>query len=46
MSMATKVLSTTAGRLVLAAATAAVLALAWWLGSPLFLSTTVTRSSR
>ncbi len=41
MGLAKRVLSTTAGRVILAAATAAVLALAWWLGSPLFLSKTV-----
>ena len=41
MGLARRVLSTTAGRVILAAATAAVLALAWWLGSPLFLSKTV-----
>ena len=39
--MVTSILSTTAGRVILAVGTAVVLALAWWLGSPLFLSKTV-----
>ena len=41
MGLVTSILSTTAGRVGLAAGTAVVLALAWWLGSPLFLSKTV-----
>ena len=41
MGSVTRILSTTPGRVILAAATAVVLALAWWLGSPLFLSKTV-----
>jgi len=41
MGLVSNVLSTTLGRLILAAVTAVVLALAWWLGSPLFLSKTV-----
>ena len=41
MGLVSNVLSTTLGRLILAAMTAVVLALAWWLGSPLFLSKTV-----
>ena len=41
MRLVTSILSTTAGRVGLAAGTAVVLALAWWLGSPLFLSKTV-----
>ncbi len=41
MTLVWKVLSTTAGRVGLAAGAATVLALAWWLGSPLFLSKTV-----
>ena len=41
MGLARRVLSTTAARAILAAVTAAVLALAWWLSSPLFLSETV-----
>ena len=39
--MVTRALSSTAGRVIVAAVAAAVLALAWWLGSPLFLSKTV-----
>ena len=41
MAFAGRVLSTTAGRVVLVAVAAAVLALAWWLASPVFLSKTV-----
>lgn len=41
MGSVTRTLSTTAGRAVLAVGMAVVLALAWWLGSPLFLSKTV-----
>ena len=41
MGSVRRILSTTAGRVVLAAGTAVVLGLAWWLGSPLFLSKTV-----
>ena len=41
MGSVTRILSTTAGRAVLAVGTAVVLAVAWWLGSPVFLSKTV-----
>ena len=41
MGSVTRILSTRAGRAVLAVGMAVVLALAWWLGSPLFLSKTV-----
>ena len=41
MGLVSKILSTTPGRSALAAGAAVVLALAWWLGSPVFLSKTV-----
>ena len=41
MRAVSKILSNTAGRVSLAVGVAVVLALAWWLGSPLFLSKTV-----
>ena len=41
MGLVERILSTTAGRAIVATIAAAVLALAWWLGSPVFLSKTV-----